>query len=278
MNAISHGSQRYNRIQTPENLMPLRTGHVRNIEYLDAHRAKKLRLLAQQRAQEAELSRIRELEDYYNMKRYHASADSGRRKLNAAYEIKPMQAYFDDGPPKRAEPQPRPRPAAEKERAQAQARPVLRGRGVVSTILSIMLAFMMLAGVLVKQAEISNQTYQNAQAEKRIAALQEELSKLDMDSALREDLTSVQYSAAARGMAQPADNQIVFVESEPELPDTYELAAAAPQNTITDLSGNTDIRVSGAVVNTGAEDKAGLIDRIGQFFKDAGAAIQGWIN
>lgn len=295
MNAIPQRSHRYNRIQVPQDPMPLRKGSVHNVEYLDEHRAKKLRHAAQKREQEAERLRISELENYYNMKRYSAQENRqahNRRKINAAYEVKPMQAHFKQKQHRaKMEAAPQAQPERDDEllletapkadanaNHAAQAAPAPRRRGIASTILSIALVFMMLAGVLVKQAEISNQTYLNSQAEKRIATLQEELSKLEMDKALKEDLTSVQYNAAARGMAQPEDDQVVFLEAEPELPDTYEPAEEAPQNTITDLSGNTDIKVSGAVVSTDAGSDAGIVNTIGKFFKDAGEVIKGWIE
>lgn len=130
-------------------------------------------------------------------------------------------------------------------------------KGVVSTIILIAVVFAVLAGILIRYSQISNLNYQNAQLESRIESLSQDLDKAKMEVSLKEDLSSIRQQAAAMGMSEPKDNQIVFVEPEAQ-------AAAADtadtQDTVT-AEGSTDLSQP-AGGNDAASGFSGFINTI----------------
>jgi hypothetical protein len=134
---------------------------------------------------------------------------------------------------------------------------------------------MMLAGVLTMQARISDVTYQNAQTENRISELQRELDKKYMDKALKEDLSSIQQRAAAKGMAHPADNQIVFVPAEADLPSQHQ-----PRPEITNSAEETESAIVSEDADTISVKREGesVLGGVGGFFTKVADTVEGWIE
>lgn len=151
-------------------------------------------------------------------------------------------------------------------------------KNVLSAIVTITIVFIMLSTVLIRYAEISNQTYLNTKTEKEIQELEIELSKLDMDRALKEDLNSVQYAAASKGMTRPSADQVIFMAVNPELPDKYSEDNSAKdeeinQNNLTDnQSGNNSEN------NEKLQEKKGPIEILESFFSQIGKTLQGWLS
>ncbi|MEA5004640.1 MAG: hypothetical protein VB081_14225 [Christensenella sp.] len=133
-------------------------------------------------------------------------------------------------------------------------------KGVVSTIILIAVVFAVLAGILIRYSQISNLNYQNAQIESRIGSLSQDLDKAKMEVSLREDLSSIRQQAAAMGMSEPKDSQIVFVEPEAAVQDVPETSTV--QDALT-AEGSTDIS-QGAQANgdAAASGFSGFINTI----------------
>lgn len=91
-----------------------------------------------------------------------------------------------------------------------------RSKGAIALVVTVLIVFVMLAGVLIRSSQISNMTQQNAAIERSNAELQSQISEVQMQIALREDLNNVQDRAAAIGMEQPSDAQIVYVDLSDE--------------------------------------------------------------
>ncbi len=133
-------------------------------------------------------------------------------------------------------------------------------KGVVSTLILIAVVFAVLAGILIRYSQISNLNYQNAQIESRISSLSQDLDKAKMEVSLREDLSSIRQQAAAMGMSEPKDSQIVFVQPEAEVQnvsDTTDMQDMVSAEGNTDLSQAADINGSDA-----ASGFAGFINTI----------------
>lgn len=161
-------------------------------------------------------------------------------------------------------------PRQEKERAEYVRS---KSKGVVSTIFSILLVFLMLSAVLVKQADIAKQTYTNAQMESNISELQQELDKLKMDKALKEDLGSIQQRATELGMHHPNDDQVVFMK-----PMVEPAASAYALGDIEDvpIEQNENVTVEGDDAENGTGDNA--FDKVANIFNNLASAIKGWID
>lgn len=138
-------------------------------------------------------------------------------------------------------------------------------KGVVSTILLIAVVFAILSGLVIRYATISNVNYQNAQIQSQNSGLADQLEKVKMDNALKEDLSSVQQKAStALGMYYPTDDQIEYLE-----PDTVETSNAVNsgvqveeqiiQNQETVMNENS----SGGIQSF----FAGLVEAIGSWFQ-----------
>ncbi len=307
MNAIPQRTHQYKKLQLP--VYTYRPQTAQNIEYLDAHRAAKLETVRQRERAHKEAEEIRMLEEYYS-RSYHEreavqpredgrrkvgqTAPSGRkqpkankkagRKITAAYEVKPgpKPYVFGNGQAalqaNAAGSMAISRPAQDvRSRQVAVEEKAPRRRGVPSTIITIVLVFMMLAGVLTMQAKISDVTYQNAQTENRISELQRELDKKYMDKALKEDLSSIQQRAAAKGMAHPTDNQIVFVPAEADLPSQHQ-----PRPEVTNNAGETGSVTASEDANAISVNQEGesesVLGSVGGFFTKVVDTIKGWIE
>ena len=103
-------------------------------------------------------------------------------------------------------------------------------KGVVSTILLIAFVFAILSGLVVRYATISNLNYQNTQIQSQNEALKDELDKVKMENALKEDLGSIQERAAQLGMYYPKDDQLEYLE--PDAVDAGDATAGAAQQAV----------------------------------------------
>ena len=312
MNAIPQRTHNYERIQLPRTPAIERTRPMAKIEYLDERRAAKLAAAKRQEmAEKIRRDSSAEVQDErVRPQRYQhvdvpqresaprvgsapRSLGTGRsataaRKLTAAYEVRPRYAGYgayrdydlDAGGAVVRRPAVPGFDMNAYDEEDAYARQVAieykapRKKGVVSTILSIVLVFAMLTGVLVKYAELSGVTHQNAQLEKSIASLEEDLGKVKMDIALNEDLGNIQQRAQALGMSHPTEDQIQYVTFEEEAP-----AAADAVNTITaastgELIGGTD----GTAAAGSAADTGGAFERVKDFFGNIADTIKGWLG
>ena len=142
-------------------------------------------------------------------------------------------------------------------------------KGVVSTIILIAVVFAVLAGILIRYSQISNLNYQNAQIESRIQSLTQDLDKAKMEVSLKEDLSSIRQQAAAMGMSEPKDDQIVFVE--PDVQDSVD--ASAPQDSVT-AEGSADLTQTGAVDTQSNDTASGF----GGFINTILDMIKGWFQ
>lgn len=87
-----------------------------------------------------------------------------------------------------------------------------RIRSALSWILVIVATFFLLSYSLTVRASISDVTRQNAELERSIAELTEDVSKAQMQVALQDDLNNIKIRAAALGLVQPEEDQIQYVD------------------------------------------------------------------
>lgn len=141
-----------------------------------------------------------------------------------------------------------------------------RKKGVVSTILLIAVVFAILSGLVIRYATISNLSYTNAQIQSQNAALQDELDKVKMENALKEDLNGIQERATQLGMYYPKDEQIEYME--PDMADTADVSSAstAQQPIAQDNAQQT------------ATQENGIFDGIKTFFADLMEAVGSWFG
>ncbi len=103
----------------------------------------------------------------------------------------------------------------------------VRQKGIASTIFVILFTFVVLSGLLVRYANISNLSYNNAKIEANISAMEEELQKIQMDIALKDDLGSIQTRAQNElNMAHPGEERTVYVARDTE----NEYVSSAPKD------------------------------------------------
>lgn len=86
-----------------------------------------------------------------------------------------------------------------------------RPAGVVSTILLVVFVFGMLSFLLMRNAAISDVSLKNAEIQKSITSLSQELDKLKLSATLKADLNSVQERAAQLSMGTPGSGQIIYL-------------------------------------------------------------------
>ncbi len=319
MNAIPQKTHNYERIQLPKTPALERTHPAAKIEYLDERRAAKLAALKRremdgERKSPVQPPRARAAQPYENanaqerrqtgMPRPVGNAGRSARRLTAAYEVNTRhtgytkrQNDYEVGAGSAAIRKPGipgfDMYAYEGPAADAYGRQVAveykapRKKGVVSTILLIVMVFAMLAGILVKYAELSNVTYQNAQIENNISNLKEQLEKVQVDVALKKDLSNVQERARALGMTHPGDTQIEYVtiEGDAQAADaaaqkstvsdvTADGAQAAENGVAADMTGVTTGGTEGAAADTAA-GAGGFLEKIKGFFGNISDTIKG---
>lgn len=129
-----------------------------------------------------------------------------------------------------------------------------RKKGVVSTIVIIMMVFGILVGILSAYAKLSSMTYQNAGIEKNIAELERQIDQKEMDIALKENLNDIRQRASVLGLRPAKDDQTVAVVLEDEI------AVPAEQTVLP------------------AENEASEQDGVAGFFSNLGDSIKGWFD
>ena len=90
-----------------------------------------------------------------------------------------------------------------------------------------------------------------------------------MEVSLKEDLSSIRQQAAAMGMSEPKDSQIVFVE--PELQDTADVSGM--QDTVT-AEGSTDMTQT----DMGSTQPNDAASGFGGFINTILDTIKGWFQ
>lgn len=141
-------------------------------------------------------------------------------------------------------------------------------KGVVSTILLIAFVFAILSGLVVRYATISNLNYQNTQIQSQNEALKDELDKVKMENALKEDLGSIQERAAQLGMYYPKDDQLEYLE--PDAADASDATDGAAQQTVQQPEAQQ-----------AQDDKtaqSGAFDGISGFFADLMKTVGEWFG
>ncbi len=141
-----------------------------------------------------------------------------------------------------------------------------RKKGVVSTILLIAVVFAILSGLVIRYATISNLSYTNAQIQSQNAALQDELDKIKMENALKEDLNGIQERATQLGMYYPKDQQIEYLEQ-----DAADMANPSSVNTLQQTVAQDETQQTSA-------QQSGALDGIKTFFADLMEAVGGWFG
>ena len=295
MSALQQRSQTYRKANIPDIALSLRYGEISNIERLDAQRKKMLRVNAAKKRLELDLEKIKELESYYSMRRSSMSKNSGiRRKIDTSMVSVLFPSYDDVADSKNKQNIKNAKSllkksskkrkvvandAVSKQNEAMKMQKAVNIKGTLSAVATIILVFLMLSTVLIRYAEISNQTYLNAQTEKKIQSLETEISKLDMDRALKEDLTSVQYAAATKGMAQPGDEQVIFVSVNPELPDRYTIEDTASAGIdAEETASEPTLNDAQTADNALTQSSSGPLEELNSFFAAIGKTLQGWFK
>ncbi len=138
------------------------------------------------------------------------------------------------------------------------------------TCVIIIIAAVVIAGLfgLFYEVKLSRMTYDNSQSEHRISALEQEIDKLKMEEALKDNATNIQRRAQELGMYYPTDSQIEYMEAPPE--EVYEPPAG-------DVAADT--------AQTAGTDGGSLLDRLGDaasgiknFFDNAVKKIGEWVG
>lgn len=139
-----------------------------------------------------------------------------------------------------------------------------RKKGVISTILLIAFVFVILSGLVLRYASISNVSYTNTQIQAENETLRDELDKVKMENALKEDLNSIQERATQLGMYYPKDEQINYFEADLDtaIADTAQTAVQQEAQQPTEP----------------AQNEAGAFGGIKTFFEDLMKAVGGWFG
>jgi len=144
-------------------------------------------------------------------------------------------------------------------RARQSVRPVAekvpRKKGVVSTIVIIVLVFGILVGILSAYAKLSGMAYQNAGIEKNIAELERQIDQKEMDIALKENLNDIRQRASALGLRPAKDDQTVAVQLEDDV--------VAVEQEQTETVTENDTAESGGIAG---------------FFSGIAESIKGWFS
>lgn len=160
--------------------------------------------------------------------------------------------------------------AAAHERKVAVEYPVQKKKGVFSTILTIALVFVMLAGVLNMYAQQSEVIYKNEQTRKEIETLQKDLEKYEMEIASKEDLNSIQIRAQELGMSHPKDNQIIYLPAENEV-------ISVTAGIVKDADGNEITEEDASTVQKG-DVLGNATSGLTEFFANTAEAMSSWLG
>ena len=120
------------------------------------------------------------------------------------------------------------------------ARAVQKPVGVVSTILLIAAIFGILSFLMVRNATISDIGLENANIQKNITTLTQNLGKMNLDITLKEDLNSIQQRAAGLNMTSPQSGQITYLPED----NTAVQNAAVTQDTQDTASNESSFSLS----------------------------------
>lgn len=145
-------------------------------------------------------------------------------------------------------------------------------KGVVSTILLIAFVFAILSGIVVRYASISNLSLTNTQAQAQNEALQDELDKVKMENALKEDLNGIQERATQLGMYYPKDDQIEYLES-----DASDADAAQTQES-PDVLAQAPAQAQESTTEPAEKTQTGSFDGIKTFFADLMKVVGEWFG
>ncbi|MEF9863531.1 MAG: hypothetical protein RR777_01165 [Christensenellaceae bacterium] len=290
MNAIPQRAHNYERISIPNTARTMG-----RVDYIEDYRQKKLSEQRQKnnyssnrREQTAKIPRQtgvknevggRKLTPAYEVNVGRERAVSAARNLNRSYEPQSRRiiAGYDMNV------------SGEAAVSYGSVRPVAveytsaKRKGVVSTIILIALVFAILSGVLIRFAQISDISYQNAQIQTRISALEQDLEKVQMDIALKEDLNSIKEKArTALGMTYPKDNQIFYLPAEEPITDTAvstEAAnAAVAQPNAAAQTATQEQPPQSTVTVQGETPQPTTNNENGGFFKTVTDTIKGWVQ
>ncbi|MEG1472567.1 MAG: hypothetical protein RSC25_00380 [Christensenella sp.] len=141
-------------------------------------------------------------------------------------------------------------------------------KGVVSTILLIAFVFAILCGIVIRYASISDISYKNAQIQTENAVLADELDKVKMDNALKEDLNGIQQKASSElGMYYPKDEQIQYLESDAAETEA-EASTEIVQQKEPDVTQNQNEKI----------DSTNFLDGVKNFFAGIMEVVGGWFQ
>lgn len=142
-------------------------------------------------------------------------------------------------------------------------------KGVISTILLIVVVFAVLTGIVIRYASISDLSYKNTQIQTQNETLKDELDKIKMENALSQDLNSIQEKASTElGMYYPTDEQIVYLE--PEAEEETAAAESSVQQAATEQAA--------VQARESTDGEAGFLEGVQGFFGDLMEALKGWFQ
>ncbi|MEA4852820.1 MAG: hypothetical protein VB082_00940 [Christensenella sp.] len=145
-------------------------------------------------------------------------------------------------------------------------------KGIVSTIILIALIFAVLAGIVIRYAQISDINLKNAQAEARIESLSQDLDKVKVEVALQEDLGTIRQRAVSElNMSEPQDSQIVYLPAEADQGNVDAAAQTGAQQ-----ADAAAVQTDAAAGDTQA--KTTIVDTIKDFFNTIIETVKGWFR